>query len=43
MQDQEMDKAAAVSVVICAYTMERWPSLRSGIAGAVAQILVRAA
>lgn len=38
MQDQEMDKAAAVSVVICAYMMERWPSLRLGIAGAVAQI-----
>jgi len=32
-----MAEAGAVSVVICAYTMERWPSLRSAIAGAVAQ------
>ena len=32
-----MADSAIVSVVICAYTMERWPSLRSGIEGAIAQ------
>lgn len=32
-----MSEIAEISVLMCAYTMDRWPSLRSGIVGAIAQ------